>query len=116
MNAMTNSMSGMSTRREALRPFISLSAGTWNGLIVMAIPLTSTRLNRFAPTMFPSDREEWPFTSDVMAVTSSGSDVPSAMKVRAMTDSGTPRPAAMIFPLSTRSFAPTAMRAAPRTR
>ena len=48
-----------------------------------------------------------------IAVTSSGREVPRAMKVRAMTDSGTPRPAAIILPLSTRRLAPMAMTAAP---
>ena len=91
------------------------SWGTWKGDRVVDRPLTSTRLNRFAPTMLPRDRALWPFTREVMAVTSSGRLVPRATKVRAMTDSGTPIAWAIRVPLLTSRFAPTAMRAAPTT-
>ena len=91
------------------------SWGTWKGDRVVDRPLTSTRLNRFAPTMLPRDRALWPFTREVMAVTSSGREVPRATKVRAMTDSGTPSPWAMRVPLFTSRLAPTAMKAAPMT-
>ena len=60
----------------------------------------------------PRDSAPCPLTREVMAVTSSGSEVPRATTVRAMTDSGTPRPAAITTPLSTIRLAPTAMRAA----
>ena len=83
---------------------------------MIAIPLTRTRLNKFAPRIFPREREACPLIRDDIAVTSSGREVPSAMNVRAITDSGTPRPAAIIFPLSTRRFAPTAITAAPTIR
>ena len=83
------------------------------GASVTDTPLTSTRLNTFAPTMLPRDRSLQPLTSEVMAVTSSGREVPSATKVSAMTDSGTPSACAMRVPLSTSRSAPTAMSTAP---
>ena len=116
INAITATINGISTTRAAFIPPISLSAGTANGFIVMAMPLTNTRLKRFAPRIFPKEREACPLRREEMAVTSSGRDVPKAMNVRAITDSGTPSPVAMILPLSTRRFAPTAITAAPTIR
>ena len=65
--------------------------------------------------ILPSDNEPWPLISDVIAVTSSGSDVPRATTVSAITESGTPTFLAMIVPLSTKRVAPNAMIAAPST-
>jgi hypothetical protein len=39
-------------------------------------------LKMFAPIIFPRESALFPFASAVIAVTSSGSDVPSATKVR----------------------------------
>ena len=97
-------------------PKMVLPTGTSNGARVTDTPETSTRLKRFAPMILPTDSEPWPFTREVMAVTSSGRLVPRATKVRAMTVSGTPSSLAMMVPLSTSRFAPTAMTAAPTTR
>ena len=63
--------------------------------------------------VYPSERDPWPFSKALTAVTSSGRDVPSAINVSAITDSGTPRPWAIRMPLSTSSFAPTAIKTAP---
>ena len=63
--------------------------------------------------MLPSDNAPQPLMSEVIAVTSSGREVPSATSVSAMTDSGTPSALARICALSTSSRAPMAMTAAP---
>ena len=42
--------------------------GTTNGASVTETPLTSTRLNTFAPITFPSDSAPCPFARDVIAV------------------------------------------------
>ena len=86
-----------------------------NGPIAIEAPLTSMRLKRLAPQIFPTESEPCPLISEVIAVTSSGSDVPSAIKVRAITVSGTPSASAIIIPLSTRKSAPKAMHVAPPT-
>lgn len=65
--------------------------------------------------IFPNEREPCPLTSEVIAVTSSGSDVPKAIIVKAITDSGTPIAPAMITPLSTNRLAPNAIPIAPTT-
>ena len=54
-------------------------------------------------------------TSEVIAVTSSGREVPNATKVSAITLSGTPIACAINVPLSTSKLAPTAISAAPKT-
>ena len=97
-------ITGISTTKEAFWPAINFSEGTLNGLIVIAIPLTNTKLNRFAPIIFPRESDECPFTSEVIAVTNSGREVPKAMNVSAITDSGTPSPLAIICPLLTKRF------------
>ena len=112
---MTASMTGRSSTRLELMPNSVALCGMVKGASVIDMPLTSTRLKTFAPTMLPSDRSLWPLTSEVMAVTSSGSEVPSATNVRAMTLSGTPRACAIRVPLSTSRFAPAAISTAPST-
>ena len=89
--AIAQNISGMSTTREAFIPATILLAGTAKGDKVTDKPDTSTRLNRFAPMILPSDKDPWPFAREVMAVTSSGKEVPRATKVSAMTLSGTPK-------------------------
>lgn len=59
-SSITSSIRGISTTREALYPAMVFSWGTWKGDRVVDRPLTSTRLNRFAPTMLPRDRALWP--------------------------------------------------------
>ena len=112
---MTASMTGRSSTRLELMPNSVALCGMVKGASVIDMPLTSTRLKTFAPTTLPSDRSLWPLTSEVTAVTSSGSEVPSATNVRAMTLSGTPRACAIRVPLSTSRFAPTAISTAPST-
>ena len=101
-NAMTNNMMGTSITREAFLPAMVELCGMSNGARDADMPLTSTRLKRLAPITLPSDKEPCPFAREVMAVTSSGSEVPRATKVRAITDSGTPIAVAISVPLSTR--------------
>ena len=113
---MTASITGRSTIRLELRPAIVFSAGTAKGEIVIAMPLTSTMLNRFAPMTLPSESAPWPLARLVMAVISSGRLVPRATIVSPITLSGTPSAAAIFVPLSTRKRAPIAMAAAPTTR
>ena len=69
----------------------------------------------FAPRMLPTDIEDCFLTIAVIAVTSSGSDVPMATMVTAMMRSETPSSCASTVPLSTRRFEPTTRHAAPRT-
>ena len=111
------SITGISITNDELIPVCKnvFSTGIANGLIVIAIPQTKIILNRLAPITFPSDKLLWPFAKEVIAVTSSGSEVPKAINVRAITDSGTPSHSAILVPLSTNSFAPTAISAAPTT-
>ena len=116
MSTMTASITGRSSTRLELMPNRVELWGMVNGAMVTDAPLTSTRLKTLAPTMLPSERSLQPLTRDVMAVTSSGSEVPRATKVSAMTDSGTPSAWAMRVPLSTSRLAPTAMSTAPATR
>ena len=86
----TASITGISRTRDALIPAIVFPIGTANGAIVTAIPLTRTKLNRFAPIRFPRDNAPFPFISEVIAVTSSGREVPRATNVREITVCGTP--------------------------
>ena len=97
-------------------PRMVFSTGIANGEMVMAVPDTRIRLKILAPMMFPSERALWPLARAVIAVTSSGREVPRATIVRPMTEDGTPRASAISVPLSTRSFAPTAIRTAPIAR
>ena len=113
--SITVSIRGISTTSAAFIPKISLSAGTLNGDKAIESPETRTRLNRFAPIIFPRERRPCPLISDVIAVTNSGKEVPSATNVSAITDSGTPRPCAIIVPLSTSRLAPVAISTAPTT-
>ena len=87
----TMNMTGISTAREELIPAMVRSAGIPKGAMVMARPDTSTMLKRFAPITLPRERAPWPLESAVMAVTSSGREVPRATMVSPMTESGTPR-------------------------
>ena len=96
-------------------PKIVALCGTVKGASATDTPLTSTRLNTLAPTTLPNDRSLWPLMSEVMAVTSSGRDVPSATKVSAITLSGTPKAWAIRVPLSTSRLAPMAISTAPST-
>ena len=78
--------------------FLKILSGaleTTNGEIVTAAPETSTKLKMFAPIILPSDSAPCPLASAVIAVTSSGKEVPSATKVSAITVSGTPSSVAM---------------------
>ena len=70
----------------------------------------------FAPRMLPTDIDVCFFTIAVIAVTSSGSDVPIATIVTAITRSDTPRIFASSVPLSTSSREPTTRHAAPSTK
>ena len=83
-------------------PNNTFSVGIENGDKVIASPDTNTKLNRFAPIMFPRDKSPCPFISEVIAVTSSGKDVPKATNVKAITDSGTPKNSAIIVTLFTK--------------
>ena len=56
-----------------------------------------------APMILPTDRPDSFLTMEVMVVTSSGREVPTAMRVTAMRRSGTPRRAAISLPLLTMS-------------
>ena len=55
-NITTNIM-GISSTNEELMPPMSPETGTSKGLMVIAAPLTSTKLNRLAPMILPRDRE-----------------------------------------------------------
>ena len=77
--------------------------------------MTSARFKKLAPITLPSESALCPLTSAVMAVASSGSEVPSATKVSAMTLSGTPSASASTVPWSTSRSAPRAIAAAPAT-
>ena len=77
-------------------------------------PLTSTKLNTFAPMTLPSESAPWPFCQR--------GDGRDQLRQRgaqchegesAITDSGTPSACAIRVPLSTRRLAPTAMSTAP---
>ena len=65
--------------------------------------------------MLPTDIDDCFLTMAVMAVTSSGSEVPMATIVTAMMRSDTPSIWARTVPLSTSRFEPTTRHAAPRT-
>ena len=67
----------------------------------------------FAPRMLPTDIDDCFLTMAVMAVTSSGSEVPMATIVTAMMRSDTPSSWARTVPLSTSRFEPTTRHAAP---
>lgn len=69
----------------------------------------------FAPITLPTDIEVCFLTTAVIAVASSGSDVPIATIVTPMIASETPHDAAMSLPLLTRSCEPMTMHAAPTT-
>ena len=75
----TPSMTGISIRSEELMPISVFSAGTENGEIVMAAPLTRTILKRLAPMILPRLSAPCPLRREVMAVMSSGREVPKAM-------------------------------------
>ena len=92
---------GTSTKSDELIPLIILDVGMLKGPRIEAIPVTKTTLKKFAPMTFPSDRLLCPLTNAVIAVESSGKDVPRARIVIAMTDSGTPNFLAIKVPLST---------------
>ena len=106
----------MSTIKDIGVPPRVVPAGTSKGRMVVATPETRTRLKRFAPMILPRESAPWPFIRAVIAVTSSGRDVPRATKVSEITVSGTPIAAAIAIPLSTRRSAPTAITAAPMIR
>lgn len=71
---------------EAFLPNSIDPCGIANGAKATDTPETRTRLKRFAPMTFPKDKDPCPFNKDVIAVTSSGRDVPKATKVKAITD------------------------------
>ena len=102
--SITNNVTGTSTKSEAFIPFIIFDVGKLNGDIVIDNPDTRTTLKKFAPTMFPSDKLLCPLIIEVMAVDSSGKDVPSANIVIPITDSGTPNLCAIKVPFSTNTF------------
>ena len=52
----------------------------------------------FAPIMFPTDKEASLFAMAVTVVTSSGMDVPTAIKVAPITASDMPRKRARLLP------------------
>lgn len=55
--SITTSITGISIINEELIPLIKPDTGTAKGLIVIAAPLTRTRLKRLAPIMLPSESE-----------------------------------------------------------
>lgn len=55
--SITASITGISIIKEELIPLIKPETGSAKGLIVIATPLTSTRLKRFAPIILPSESE-----------------------------------------------------------
>ena len=81
-NNITTIISGISRIKEELMPKKVLPTGTSNGASATEIPDTSTKLNTFAPITLPIPREARPFFKEVMVVTNSGKEVPSATKVR----------------------------------
>lgn len=78
---MTINATGKSSTNEALCPKSVEFCGMENGAKETDTPLTRTRLKRLAPIIFPRERELCPLIKDVMAVTSSGKEVPRATKV-----------------------------------
>ena len=58
--SMTASMTGSSNTRLELMPNSVEFCGMVKGASETDTPLTSTRLNTFAPTTLPSDRSLWP--------------------------------------------------------
>ena len=64
---MTANITGRSMTREELMPMMVEFCGMLKGDTVMDMPLTSTRLNTLAPMTLPSEREPWPFASEVIA-------------------------------------------------
>ena len=84
-NAITNSITGISIMSDELIPAICVLLGTGKGETVEATPLTKTKFKIFAPITLPSESAPCPLTIDVMAVTSSGNDVPMATNVSAIT-------------------------------
>ena len=69
----------------------------------------------FAPMMLPTDKSAFFLTIDVIAVTNSGSDVPTARIVTPIMPSGTFNARASSAPLSLISCAPQKIAAAPTT-
>ena len=53
----TASITGMSIINEEFIPLIKPETGSSKGFIVIAAPLTRTRLKRFAPIMLPRESE-----------------------------------------------------------
>ena len=80
---MSRAPKGASTRTVCVSSFMPV--------IVAGIPMTSSRFRILAPMIFPRPTFSQPLTNDIMVVTSSGREVPSAMAVTAITLSGTPR-------------------------
>lgn len=74
---------------------------------VAGIPITRSKLRVFAPIILPTETLEYPLIMELIAVTNSGSDVPSAINVTEITASGTPTLAAILAPQFTRNLAPT---------
>ena len=69
---------------------------------------------RFAPIIFPTEREDCFLTMAVTVVTSSGSEVPTATMVAEITASETPLTVAISVAELTRKSAPKTMPAAPK--
>ena len=80
--SITANIIGTSTIRLEFTPKIVDESGKENGESVTATPKTRTILKRFAPIILPTESALCPFISAVIAVTSSGKDVPRATKVR----------------------------------
>ena len=55
--SITVSITGISRTSEELIPLIKPEHGTVNGFIVIAVPLTRTKLKRLAPIILPSESE-----------------------------------------------------------
>ena len=60
----TVSITGISSTKEELYPKSILALGIGNGFIEIAVPLTSIKLNKLAPIIFPSDNRPCPLISD----------------------------------------------------
>ena len=113
---MTPIITGSSNIKEAFMPNRTFPCGSVKGESDADVPVTRTKLKRFAPIIFPKDKEPCPFIREVTAVTNSGRLVPKAINVSAMTDSLTPNASAINVPLSINKLLPIAINTAPKIK
>ena len=113
INAGTSAMSAaMSAAGRSIRPTCAVT-GSALPEISPQIGMIKVMSMMFAPMMFPAESDISRLTTAVTVVTSSGSEVPTARTVTAMIRSGTPAAFATYSALSTSTFAPIAIAAAP---